>query len=69
MGAVYIEQVMSPLGKGKMPEYNFPNSIYIILPASAHMRHPPMSVIRPLSGVKRTSASDCQTIAIYEYTP
>ena len=28
-----------------------------------------MSVIRALSGAKRISASDCRTIAIYEYTP
>jgi mannose-6-phosphate isomerase-like protein (cupin superfamily) len=28
-----------------------------------------MSAIRPLSGVVRTSASDCRTIAIYQYTP
>jgi hypothetical protein len=27
-----------------------------------------MSALRPLSGVIRTSASDCRTIAIYEYT-
>jgi len=31
----------------------------------ALLRHPPVSAIRPLSGVMRTSASDCQTIAIY----
>jgi hypothetical protein len=28
-----------------------------------------MSAIGPLSKAKRTSASDCRTIAIYEYTP
>ena len=28
-----------------------------------------MSAISPLSKAKRTSASDCRTIAIYEYTP
>jgi hypothetical protein len=28
-----------------------------------------MSAIRPVSGVKRTSATDCLTIEIYEYTP
>ena len=29
----------------------------------------PMSALRPPSGAKRTSANDCRTIAIYEYTP
>jgi hypothetical protein len=28
-----------------------------------------MSATGPLSKAKRTSASDCRTIAIYEYTP
>jgi hypothetical protein len=28
-----------------------------------------MSAIRSLSEAKRTSASDCRTTAIYEYTP
>jgi len=31
----------------------------------ALLRRPPMSVIWPLSGAKRASASDCRTIAIY----
>ena len=30
---------------------------------------PEMSAIWLLSGAKRTSASDCRTIAIYKYTP
>ena len=46
-----------------------PTLLHCIRPLVARSGPTEMSATGPLSKAKRTSASDCRTIAIYEYTP
>jgi hypothetical protein len=61
--------IIVPLGAGQpIASIASAQRIVINLKTAKRLRRPPMSAPRPLSGVMRTSASDCRTIAIYEYT-